>query len=76
MMPYFSVMRYFRVIRDKMNSIFKQKTKILLKPFDFVRVDLYPINDKIYFGELTHYPEEGFEKFTQNEYDVLLGSYI
>ena len=28
-------------------------------PFDYVRVDLYNINGKIYFGELTHYPKSG-----------------
>jgi hypothetical protein len=28
----------------------------LSKPFDFIRVDLYSINNKIYFGELTNYP--------------------
>lgn len=29
------------------------------QPFDFVRVDLYTSREKIYFGELTHYPRSG-----------------
>ncbi len=31
----------------------------LSKAFDFVRVDLYNLNGRIYFGELTHYPLSG-----------------
>ena len=34
----------------------------LSKPFDHVRVDLYNLNGKIYFGELTHYPLSGMGK--------------
>lgn len=33
--------------------------KVLAKPFPFVRVDLYNINGKIYFGELTFTPLGG-----------------
>lgn len=33
--------------------------------FDYVRVDLYNIDGKIYFGELTHYPASGFKKFIE-----------
>lgn len=42
---------------------------------DFVRVDLYLVNDRIYFGEMTHYPENGFGKFAPSEYDKIIGSY-
>lgn len=34
-------------------------SKILSKDFDFVRVDLYDINGKVYFGELTFSPATG-----------------
>ncbi len=34
----------------------------LSKPFDYVRVDFYSIDGKIYFGELTHYPKSGLIK--------------
>jgi len=42
----------------------------------FVRVDFYEANGKLYFGELTLYPGSGFEEFTPESYDYLLGSWI
>lgn len=42
----------------------------------FVRVDFYETNGKLYFGELTFYPGAGFEEFTPESYDYLLGSWI
>jgi len=47
----------------------------LSKPFDFVRVDLYNLNGKIYFGELTHYPVSGTMKFEPNSFDFELEKY-
>jgi hypothetical protein len=47
----------------------------LAKPFDFVRVDLYSIENKIYFGELTHYPISGMARIDPAEFDYELGSY-
>ena len=42
----------------------------LSKDFYLVRVDLYNINKKIYFGELTFTPVSGFEKFEKEEFDL------
>lgn len=42
----------------------------------FLRVDLYEINGKIYFGELTFFPGGGNEAFTPEEWDYKFGSYI
>ena len=39
----------------------------LSKPFPFVRVDLYEINGKVIFGELTFTPTGGFAKWLTNE---------
>jgi hypothetical protein len=50
-------------------------SKVLSSDFDFVRVDLYSLNDKIYFGELTHYPASGLEKFEPVSFDLKLGQY-
>ncbi len=47
----------------------------LSKHFDFVRVDLYIIEDRIYFGELTHYPESGLGRFSPDSFDFELGKY-
>ncbi|HQS80882.1 MAG TPA: ATP-grasp fold amidoligase family protein [Thiobacillus sp.] len=45
----------------------------LAKDFDFVRVDLYNINGKVYFGELTFTPGSGRFKFLPEEWDIELG---
>ncbi len=47
--------------------------EILSEDFPAVRVDLYCINDKIYFGELTFYPWSGYVKFTPDSFDFELG---
>ncbi len=41
-----------------------------------VRVDLYNINGKIYFGELTFYHHCGFVPFDPEEWDYTFGSWI
>ena len=47
---------------------------LLSKDFPFVRVDLYNVDGKIYFGELTFYPWSGYVKFVPREFDKTLGS--
>lgn len=42
----------------------------------FLRVDFYETNGQLFFGELTFYPGSGFEEFTPESYDYLLGSWI
>ncbi|NMA73512.1 MAG: glycosyl transferase [Bacteroidales bacterium] len=41
-----------------------------------VRVDLYEVRGKIYFGEKTYYSASGFSPFAEDEHDELLGSWI
>ena len=41
-----------------------------------VRIDLYEINGKVYFGEFTFYPGGGLYKFYPIEWDFTLGSWI
>lgn len=48
----------------------------LAKDIPFVRVDLYDIKNKIYFGEMTFYPSAGFEGFSPVEWDKKLGDMI
>jgi hypothetical protein len=45
------------------------------RDFDFVRIDLYTVDGQIYFGEFTHYPGSGMEKFTPESFDFELGRY-
>ena len=42
----------------------------------FLRVDLYNVMGKIYFGELTFYPASGLGRFTPEVWDFILGSKI
>lgn len=42
----------------------------------FVRVDLYYENDKIYFGEMTFFPQSGFDSNLLESTDLLFGSKI
>lgn len=57
---------------DKMIEIVKK----LAKSKKFVRIDLYNLHGKIYFGEITFYPASGYGKFTSPEYDEKIGELI
>ena len=57
---------------DKMLEIARK----LSKGIAFLRVDLYNLHGKIYFGELTFYPSAGFGFFTPKEWNVKLGNLI
>lgn len=48
----------------------------LSEDFPFVRVDLYNIDGKIYFGELTFYPGSGYSGFIPDSADVTIGKYF
>ena len=42
----------------------------------FVRIDLYQSNGKVYFGEITLYPQSGWDPNILRETDVYFGSLI
>lgn len=46
------------------------------KGIPFVRVDLYDVNNKIYFGEITFFPNAGNGKFEPEEWDYKLGEWL
>ncbi len=48
----------------------------LSNDLEFLRVDLYEINNRIYFGEMTFYPGSGFGAFTPDIWDYILGDLI
>lgn len=54
---------------DKMVEI----ATVLCEGFKHVRVDLYNIDGKIYFGEMTFTNGSGFEKIYPREADLMLG---
>ena len=49
---------------------------ILSKGHPFLRVDFYNINGKIYFGELTFFPEGGFGSFRPDEWNTKIGNMV
>lgn len=51
-------------------------SKILSKDTTFLRVDLYEIEEKIYFSELTFSPCGGFVPFEPEEWDFKLGEWL
>lgn len=50
--------------------------KKLCEPFPHVRVDLYNIEGKIYFGELTFFSDGGVVNMYSAEYEKTVGSWI
>ncbi|OHV12167.1 ATP-grasp fold amidoligase family protein [Kushneria phosphatilytica] len=48
----------------------------LAEGFAYVRVDLYLIDEKIYFGEMTFTPGSGFERFQPIDFDHQWGSWF
>ena len=48
----------------------------LSKDIPFIRVDFYEINGRLYFGELTFYPDAGMMFLEPHTVDSLLGSWI
>lgn len=59
---------------EKMLEIAKKLVSVMENPF--VRIDLYDINDNIYFGEYTFYPGGGFEEFSPLEWDYKIGEWL
>ncbi|CAM3037876.1 ATP-grasp fold amidoligase family protein [Rariglobus hedericola] len=51
-------------------------SKILAKDFPFVRVDLYCIESRVFFGELTFYPSNGTVSFDPQKADYDLGALL
>jgi hypothetical protein len=45
----------------------------LAEDLDFIRVDLYSVSGRIYFGELTLYPAGGLARFVPRRYDFAFG---
>lgn len=59
---------------DEMISISSKLAKNIPSPF--VRIDLYEINGKVYFSEITFYPNAGLIPFIPREWDLELGNLI
>ncbi len=60
---------------ENFENMVEVATKLADK-FPFVRVDLYSINGKTLFGEMTFYPADARKDFHPQKYNHILGSYI
>ena len=60
---------------DNLKEMLKIAEK-LSEDFPFVRVDLYSVDDKVYFGELTFYPWSGYVQFNPDYADYQFGEYF
>lgn len=50
--------------------------EILSEGFPFIRIDFYEVGDQVIFGEATFFPESGKGRFTPEEFNKELGSYL
>jgi len=64
-----------RLPADNILKKMKEIASVLASPFDFVRVDMYAIEDRIFFGEMTHYCGSGIDPFPDVRLDKVLGKY-
>lgn len=62
--------------KPKNFELMKELASKLSKGIPQVRVDLYNIDGKIYFGELTFFHHGGIIKFNPKEWDYTFGSWI
>lgn len=77
LMPFGKELPYdlkLNVEKPKLFEEMKNIARNLCQPFQFVRVDLYQANGKIYFGELTFFPAAGVPDFIPDKYDVIVGN--
>ena len=51
-------------------------SKVLSQGFPHVRIDLYNVNGKIYFGEMTFYHWSGIVPFEPEEWDYKFGDML
>lgn len=63
------------IIPKNHEEMTKVATK-LAEGFPFVRVDLYNLQGKIVFGEMTFYPTDGRMDFYPDHYNRIIGDYL
>lgn len=54
----------------------KRIAEMLSQGIKMVRIDLYEINGKIYFGEYTFFPTGGFRRFCPEAWEARIGQWI
>jgi len=57
-------------------ALMVETAETLSAGIDFLRVDLYDVDGRVYFGELTSSPNKGLSPFRPASLDLLLGSWL
>ena len=76
LMPFGKELPHNPNLHVPMPAMYNEMKKIaedLCQPFQYVRVDLYQVGGKVYFGELTFYPAGGAPDFVPSNYDEAVG---
>lgn len=60
---------------EVLNELY-ELSKRLSTGIPHVRTDFYIVNNHIYFGELTFYPDSGYGKISSDELDLQMGAWI
>lgn len=63
----------FSIPRPKKLDEMKSIATKLSEGYDLIRIDLYEANNQIYFGEMTLYPDSGFDQDITKETDLMFG---
>ena len=63
-------------VKPKLFEEMKKVAELLSKGIPSVRIDLYEVNGRILFGEMTFAHWGGFMPFDPPEWDTILGKYI
>jgi hypothetical protein len=66
----------FKIEKPSVLQEMLELSEILSKPFNHARVDWFCINNKLYFGEVTFFPESGFGKFNTKKWEKKMGEWI
>lgn len=66
-------------VTPELPSTFEEMKQVAMKlshGLPHVRIDLYSVDEKVYFGEFTFFDSSGFEKFTPREWDDTFGEWL
>ena len=63
----------FTLPKPKYLQEMKRIAEKLSQGYDLIRIDLYEANDRIYFGEMTLYPDSGFDIDISEKTDYMFG---
>ena len=66
-------------VTPELPSTFEEMKQVAMKlshGLPHVRIDLYSVDGKVFFGEFTFFDSSGFEKFTPREWDNVFGNWL